>query len=182
MSMPGLKLNIFRMVGKVLILIAVILLLIANFVDIGDELVSINVLSIIGVGLLMGQFYIEKDFMDKFRKFIILILLIATLGVIIILIGVNAGEKYILPFSMIFTTPFAGVFCQQSALSIYKKEKKVFIITFAIMLLGLMSWMTIDEHEVPVLPTIALIFVLVGFGLIMVIETLLKKKKLLNYI
>lgn len=181
--MPGLKLNFIRVVGKALNLIAIILILVALFVVFGSELTITSLILTIGTILLIIQFYIEKDFMDKYRKFIILIVLVATIGIILFwILFVEEADDYeaIFYIVLIYIGPLSGVFYQQYSLSIYKKEKLGFLISFGIMMIGYIGWFNLTIELV--LPIIALIFAIVGLILIIVAESILRKKKLLNYI
>lgn len=181
--MPGLKLNIFRMVGKVLNLVSLILNVIILFVLI-DELLIMNLVLTIGIGVLVAQFYLENDFMDKYRKLIILAVLIFVMLFnliwMFVVIEGDANEEITLLFLM-YTGDLAGIFYQQYSLSIYKKEKLGFLISFGLVILGFIGALILFNREL-VLIIISMVLAIIGFVLIMTIENKLRKKKLLNYI
>jgi len=176
MSMPGLTKNILRMVGKVLNIIVLIILLINNF-QLYNEIFNLSLIFIlIGVLFLAIQFYITKDFWDDNRRILMAIII---LGTFIPSIYEIIKIQYL--FILIVISEYMLVFVEHYSLSIYKKEKKIFM-SFSIIIEILLTIYQIIMDQFIVLLLIGQIILLIGLVLILKIESMLKKQKLLNYI
>lgn len=174
------------MIGKVLNLIGVILLLISYFTSFDIKFIFPNLFVTIGTIFLIAQFYIEKDFWDEHRKVLMLILIIVFYAFPMIMVPIITEideAVVVVVIYLVYGAAILGVFYQQNSLSIYKKEKLIFIVFFAIIeVAGFFYQDLIGEGNIIPLVLTSQILMAVGFVFILLIESMLRKKKLLNYI
>mgnify|MGYP006282463199 CR=1 FL=1 len=180
--MPGLKINILRIVGKVINLVVVVLFIVDLFVNLGGEGALIPpVLITVGIALLIGQFFIEKDFLDDYRLIFIIIIYGATLIPAIFTLSDRTSGFTLAIVSVYIAAVLTTPFYQQYSLSIYKNEKTMFIVFFAFIEIAATLVIVVIEYMIWIV-IIAQILMAIALVMIFVVEAILKKKKLLNYI
>ncbi|MHA1338594.1 MAG: hypothetical protein ACTSRZ_01050 [Promethearchaeota archaeon] len=183
MSLPGMKKNILRVIGKIINIVVLALLLINNFTEFGNIFPLSSIFLLVGTVFLAAQFYIEKDFWDDHRKILmVLIVLITFIPVAIeIALKVTAGSQYLYLFLGVAASQYMVVFVEQYSLSIYKNEKSIFVV-FSILIEILLSLYQIMAMKLIILLLFAQILLLGAVIMILQVEAILKKEKLLNYI
>jgi hypothetical protein len=182
-AIPGVKFTIMRTIAMLMNLIAIILTL--SMAGLGIASHGENPLMILGpiIGVVLFGLCIklEIDAIDAHRPIFLIVSIVIAVVLEIIL-------TFVLTISWnsfgIFYLPLIGagillVICWHYTLSIYKNEKKRFIVA-GIGYLGL--WIGFGYSLVALLILVPTILVVAAMVMTLVAEQKLKQKKLLNYI
>ena len=185
MSILAKKEGFFRVLGTIIILIGLILSLILDFFIFNSALYYfIIIITLIPVIFLVICFKLEWSIIRNNTSAFFLILVFYLSLMIIISTLISPNDSYILPFVIIILSNILFLLCWHFSFSIYKKEKKLFIITGSGYILisifyKLGSLITQLGFYISIIPVFLLI---IGMCLIIIVETRMKKKGLLNYI
>jgi CDP-diglyceride synthetase len=182
-AMPGLKKSVFRLVGMVVNLVALVVMIIGLFVIFQDEdfLLQANIIVLVFVGLMILFLKWMNDFVDDHRKiFLLVILIVAGVFYPVFMENIDNGLWFL-------GLPYIGVVLHtlywHFSLSIYKKEKLMFIIFYAVVaILYIWPLVELDIKDSIVWPIVVVIIMTVGLLMVLLTEQSMKKAKLLNYI
>ncbi|NVM46522.1 MAG: hypothetical protein HWN79_16570 [Candidatus Lokiarchaeota archaeon] len=181
MSIRGKEEGIFRLIGSFLIFVSLILSVFFYFMALDNLYLSlISTLIIIPPFLMSVLLKLEQDFIVK-NSLIFLILLIIVVVVLNLVTLPFYSILHIIRFVLIESSDLLLISCWHFSLSLYKKNKLIFIIGgFSNVVLNVLLWLSLKHLFVV---SISLILTLI-FGLFMIIsaELIMKKKGLLNYI
>ena len=175
MSIEAKKEGILRLIGSVLILISLFPTVFLDILILNCPIVTYIIISTISPWMLLFILAkLEKEIVVEYFLYYVIFALVFTGG--LILIGLNAciGTDFRIYFILITISYVLLLFCWHYALSIYKKEKIIFIISgigYVILRIPLFMWQLIE-----------IIIFIVGFCLIIIAERKMKKKGMLNYI
>lgn len=180
-SIKGKKEGLLRVLGMVLILISVLASIIFDFFLLDLIAYVLTIIVLIPWFLLIVVLKLEKDFfVENMSK---LFIGLGIYSAIIIIIGSIIGLSATLFFIVAIISNILIIFCWHFALSIFKKEKIIFLIggigycvltaMFRVLLfIGLNLFLGIAP----------LLLVALGIILIIIAEMRMKKKGLLNYV
>ncbi len=181
MSVRGKKEAIFRIIGSFLILIGIVLSVFFNFLALNNLLLYLITILIIIPPFLVSIFLkLEQDFIVKnsTKILILLIILVAVLNLITLPLN---SMLLIIRFALIESSGLLLLSCWHFSLSIYKRDKLIFVISgISSFILNIILWFILKH-----LFTISIFLILTLFlGLFLIIsaELMMKKKGLLNYV
>ena len=172
-SIKGKKESLIRILGMILILLGLFASLIFVYFIVSIIIYLLLILIFIPWFILIVLLKLEKEFfVDNMPKLFVILLCYT---IVLILMGsiINNAESivfFISGISIILT-----IFCWHYALSIYKKEKIVFLISgiissILILIIGLL------------LALISLLLIILGIIAVIFAELRMRKKGLLNYV
>ncbi len=180
-SIKGKKEGLLRVLGMVLILISILASIIFDFFLLALITFVLTIIVLIPWFVLIVLLKLEKDFfVDNMAK---LFIGLGIYSAIIIIMGLIMGLSAVLLFITAMISNILIIFCWHFALSIFKKEKLIFLISgigycalTAIFRVLLFIKLNLLLGIVPLL--------LVGLGIILILiaEMRMKKKGLLNYV
>ena len=184
MSIQGKKEGICRIVGSLLILIGLILSLILDYFILNNPLLYLFVILIVVPPFLLSILLkLERDFIVNNSSKLLLLLVIESV-VLSALIFAYLDIFLIVKFVLIVSSFFLLISSWHFSLSLYKRNKLIFVFGgFGHSILNISLWFIIFNLEVVfIFNLILLVFILLGFLLIIVAELKMKKKGLLHYI
>jgi hypothetical protein len=180
-SIKGKKEGLLRVFGMVLILISVLTSIIFDFFLLNLTIYVLTLVVFSAWFILIVLLKLEKDFfVDNASKFFVGL---AIFSAIIIIIVLMAGLSASLTFIMIIISNILIIFCWHYALTIFKKEKLVFLIGgigYCIISAIFRVLMFIALNLI--LGAAPLLLVVLGIFLIIIAEMRMIKKGLLNYV
>lgn len=181
-SIKGKKESLLRVLGMVLILFGLIASLIFDFFIIDTGLYILTVLVMLPWFILIVLLKLEKDFfVENMVKFF---LALSIYSVVIIIIGIiGASTAFVMLYIMIVISNILIIFCWHYALSIFKKEKLIFLIGgIGYCVLVIVFKLSLFLLLGMILGLVPLVFVILGIFLIIIAEMRMKRKGLLNYV
>ena len=183
MSIQGKKEGICRLTGTTLILIALVLSIFFNYFIINNLLLYLLFI-LIGIPPFILSIFLklEQDFIVKNSSKILLI--IVTINITLIITAVFFSSFLMIKFALIVSSNLLFVSCWHFSLSLYKKNKLIFIFSglgYCIINLFLLFANFILNNLLFVILG-PLLLALIGILLIILAELSMKKKGLLNYI
>jgi len=180
-SIKGKKEGLLRVLGMVLILISVLASIIFDFFLLDLIAYVITIIVLIPWFLLIVVLKLEKDFfVDNMSK---LFIGLGIYSAIIIIIGSIIGLSATLLFIVAIISNILIIFCWHFALSIFKKEKIIFLIGGIGYSVLTAMFRVLLFIELNLLLGIApLLLLALGIILIIIAEMRMKKKGLLNYV
>ncbi len=172
---------LIRVLGTVLILISFLATIVFNFFVFNLILNIFILLIALPWFLIIILLKLEKDFIVE-RQLIILILMIVY-SVVMLLIG-SVLEDFLILLTFSSVSNILILLCWHYALSIYKKEKLIFLICgIGYCVLTSIFLLPVFISQIGLILGIApLISLIVGMLFILVAETRMRNKQLLNYI
>lgn len=178
MSLQAKKEGFLRLIGTILIIGGVALSIILDFYVLNKAPTYIfEILTIVLWLFIMVSFKLEiEDIVDNMEKIMMPLLIYS---IVVITFGASLSNNSINSIVFIFSTlsSVLSLICWHFSLSIYKKEKKAFLITgIGYIIISLIIRLVIILTLVPFFIFVA------GFVLIIYAENSMKKKGLLNYI
>ena len=181
-SIKGKKESLIRILGMVLILLGLFTSLILDYFIVSITIYLLVILIFIPWFILIVLLKLEKEFfVDNMPKlFVILIcytVVLITMGSII-----NTAESTVFLISGI--SIILIIFCWHYALSIYKKEKLIFLLTGIIAsILALVFKITVLILYIGLLFAFtSILLIILGIIAVIFAELRMKKKGLLNYV
>lgn len=180
-SIKGKKEGLLRVLGMVLILISVLASIIFDFFLLDLIAYVLTIIVLIPWFLLIVVLKLEKDFfVDNMSK---LFIGLGIYSAIIIIIGLIIGLSATLLFIVAIISNILIIFCWHFALSIFKKEKIIFLIGgIGYCVLTAMFRVLLFIGLNLLLGIAPLLLVALGIILIIIAEMRMKKKGLLNYV
>jgi len=180
-SIKGKKEGLLRVLGMVLILISVLASIIFDFILLDLIAYVITIIVLIPWFLLIVVLKLEKDFfVDNMSK---LFIGLGIYSAIIIIIGSIIGLSATLLFIVAIISNILIIFCWHFALSIFKKEKIIFLIGgIGYCVLTTIFRVLLFIASNLLLGIAPLLLVALGIILIIIAEMRMKKKGLLNYV
>ena len=181
MSIQGKKEGILRILGSFLILIGFILSIIFNIFTLNNFILFLVSLLIVVLPFLVSTLLkLEQDFIVKYSKSILFIL-----SILIVILNVFTLPAYsslnIINFVLIECSDLLLISCWHFSLSIYKREKIIFVLSGAGYFdLNIILWFSLTQ--ILIITIFQSLIFYVGFFLIISAELIMKKKGLLNYI
>jgi len=183
MSIQGKKEGICRLTGTTLILIGFVLSIPFNYFILNNSLLYLLFI-LIGIPPFLLSIFLklEQDFFVKNSSKILLI--VVTVVITFIIIAVFFISFLMIKFALIVSSNLLLVSCWHFSLSLYKKNKLIFIISgLGYCIINLFLWFAnFVLNNLLVVILLPLLLALVGILLIIVAELSMKKKGLLNYI
>jgi hypothetical protein len=180
-SIKGKKEGLLRVLGMVLILISVLASIIFDFFLLDLTMYILTLIVFIAWFVLIVLLKLEKDFfVDNASKlFVGLGIFSAVIIIIAAMIGISAS----LLFIMVIISNILIIFCWHFALTIFKKEKLIFLIGgigYCILtaIFRVLSFIALNL----IIGAAPLLLVVLGICLIIIAEMRMKKKGLLNYV
>lgn len=180
-SIKGKKEGLLRVLGMVLILISVLASIIFDFFLLALITFVLTIIVLIPWFVLIVLLKLEKDFfVDNMTK---LFIGLGIYSAIIIIVGSIMGLSAELLFIMAIISNILIMFCWHFALSIFKKEKLIFLIGgIGYCILTAMFRVLLFIALNLLLGIAPLLLVALGIILIIIAEMRMKKKGLLNYV
>ncbi|MHA1149020.1 MAG: hypothetical protein ACTSR8_12350 [Promethearchaeota archaeon] len=167
--------GILRLVGSALILISLFPTVFIDILVLNCPIVIYILISTISPWMLLFILAkLEKDIIIEYFLFYVIFLLAFTIGLIIIGLNACIDPNYVINFILVSISYILLLFCWYYSLSIYKKEKFIFLIAglaYLIIRIPFIIWELIE-----------IIIFSVGFCLILIAERSMKKKGMLKYI
>ena len=185
MSILAKKESLLRIFGSILILFAVLFTLIIDMLSLESEFDRFFMMAaIVPLIIIVVCFKLEWSLIrNNAIQFTVLFLLyLSTIIIIHIYLTINLG--YILRFLIILLSNIFLILSWHFSLSIYKKQKIIFVISGVINIL-LTTFFKLNSliAQFGILTSFFPIFLAIGgISLIIIIELNMKKKGLLNYI
>jgi hypothetical protein len=181
MSIRGKKEGFFRLLGSFLILLSLILSIFFNFLALNNLLLClVSIVIIIPPFLMSILLKLEQDFIVKnSKKFLFLL---TTAVAILNLITLPFYDMIVIVrFVLIESSDLLLISCWHFSLSLYKRNKIIFLISgISYLILDILFWLSLQHlFLIGLLLMLILIF---GLFLIIVAELLMKKKGWLKYI
>ena len=186
MSILAKKEGVLRLIGTSIILVGMLLSLIFDFFLLKQNVPSYFFIIITLIPIISSVVCLKLElniFRNNLKKFVFLNICYLTL-MIIIGIFLRPNDEFILPLIIIIISNVLIILCWHFSFSIYKKEKVIFIIsglgyiltTAIFKMYSIISQLGLYMSLIP--------FILIIFGIcdIIIVETRMKKKGLLNYI
>jgi hypothetical protein len=175
-ALPGAKFTIMRTLGMILNLLTIIF----SFIILGIAFPSAGFFTggiIIGIVCFVACLKLEYDFIDKYRKILLIIALV--LGLTLPLIGLADMALYTSVILWIAISMYLLTICWHYTLTIYKNEKLRFILGF----IGfVVLWVIFGYEPMKMLILIPIIILSISVVMTLVAERLLISKKLMNYV
>ena len=180
-SIKGKKEGLLRVLGMVLILISVVASIIFDFFLLNLTIYVLIMIVFIPWFILIVLLKLEKDFfVDNMSK---LFIGLGIYSAIIIIIGTIISIYGMLLFIAVIISNILIILCWHFALSIFKKEKLIFLIGGIGYCILTAIFRVILFIELNLILGIApLLLVALGICLIIIAEMRMKKKGLLNYV
>ncbi len=183
MSIQGKKEGICRLIGTTLILIGFVLSIPFNYFILNNSLLYLLFILIAIPPFILSIFLkLEQDFIIKNSLKILLIII--TIVITLIITAVLFSSFLMILFALIVSSNLLLVSCWHFSLSLYKKNKLIFIFSgLGYCIINLFLWFAnFVLNNLLVVILLPLLLALVGILLIIVAELSMKKKGLLNYI
>jgi hypothetical protein len=183
MSIQGKKEGICRLIGTTLILIGFIFSIPFNYFILNNSLLYLLYI-LIGIPPFILSIFLklEQDFIVKNSSKILLI--VVTISITLIITAIFFSSFLMIKFALIVSSNLLLVSCWHFSLSLYKKNKLIFIFSgLGYCIINLFLWFTnFVLNSLLVVILLPLFLALLGILLIIVAELSMKKKGLLNYI
>ena len=183
MSIQGKKEGICRLIGTTLIFIGLVLSIPFNYFIFNNSLLYLLFILICIPPFILSIFLkLEQDFIVKNSLKILLI--IVTINISLIITAIFFSSFLMIVFALIVSSNLLLVSCWHFSLSLYKKNKLIFIISgLGYCIINLFLWFAnYVLNSLFFVILLSLFLVLIGIMLIIVAELSMKKKGLLNYI
>ncbi len=183
MSIQGKKEGLCRLIGITLILIGLVLSISFNYFILNNLLLYLLFILIAIPPFILSIFLkLEQDFIVKNSSKILFI--IVTINVSLIITAVFFSSFLMIIFALIVSSNLLLVSCWHFSLSLYKKNKLIFIFSgLGYCIINLFLWFAnFILNNLLVVILVPLLLALIGILLIIVAELSMKKKGLLNYI
>jgi hypothetical protein len=181
-SIKGKKESLLRVLGMGLILIGLIASIIFDFFILSTTLYILTLVIFIPWFILIVLLKLEKDFfVDNMSKFLIVL---GIFFVVIIIISMIISPTNALVFVFLGISDILVLFCWHFALSIFKKEKLIFLlggIIFSI-ITAIFRLSILITNIGLLLGVSSLLLIIIGMLAILLAEIRMKKKGLLNYV
>ncbi len=180
-SIKGKKEGLLRVLGMVLILISVFGSIVFDFFLLDFTMYILILVVFIAWFVLIVLLKLEKDFFtDNASKFFIGL---GIFSVVMILIAAMISVSISLLFIVVIVSNILIIFCWHFALTIFKKEKLIFLIGgigYCILsaIFRALAFIALNL----LLGVAPLILVILGMCLVLLAEMRMKKKGLLNYV
>ncbi len=185
-SIKGKREGLMRILGTVLILFGLIASIISDFFILlsSTTLYILTLLIFIPWFILIVLLKLEKDFFVENMLKLFFILAIYSVTIIIIGSVISSSETITLLFVVLTISNILIIFCWHFALSIYKKEKLIFLLggigyCILMVIFGIGYLIAYFGWFLGLSP---LLSVILGICAIIIAEIIMKKKGLLNYI
>jgi len=181
-SIKGKKESLLRVLGMGLILIGIISSIIFDFIILSMTLYVLALVIFIPWFVLIILLKLEKDFFIENMTKLVIILTIFSAVIIFISMIINPATALLFVFLQI--SNILILFCWHFALSIFKKEKMIFLlggIVFCI-ITALFRVFTLLAIIGIILGISSLLLIILGMLAVLFAEMRLKKKGLLNYV
>jgi hypothetical protein len=183
MSIQGKKEGICRLIGTTLILIGLVSSILFNYFILNNSLLYLLFI-LIGIPPFLLSIFLklEQDFIVKNSLKILLV--IVTINISLIITAVFFSSFLMILFALIVSSNLLLVSCWHFSLSLYKKNKLIFIFSgLGYCIINLFLWFAnFILNNLFFVILLSLLLVLIGIMLIIVAELSMKKKGLLNYI
>lgn len=177
MSLIAKKAGILRLVGSVLILITFVLLISFSFWILNDMLALILLIGlIIPWALFSGLLKLEKTFFTNNGAVILIILIIFSITMPLII-----HFLITLDFIIIFISSICCLISWHFSLSIYKIKKIIFLMS-GLSSIGASIIISFLSFRIFPFLVIEILLLTIGMMVIMISESWMRKKGLLNYI
>ena len=183
MSIQGKKEGFCRLIGTTLIFIGLVLSILFNyFILTNSPLYLLFILICIPPFILSIFLKLERDFIVKNSSKILLI--IVSISISLIITATYFFSFLMIIFALIVSSNLLLVSCWHFSLSLYKKNKLIFIFSgLGYCIINLFLWFSnFVLNNLLVVILLPLLLALVGILLIIVAELSMKKKGFLNYI
>jgi len=185
MSVLAKKEGLLRAIGSLIIFIGLFLSIISDFFLLDNFIYYLFlIILIIPIIIFVICAKLEWDIIRNYPKIALAFLSCYVLLMIIIGILTKPYNEFLQQFSIIIISNILLITCWHFSLSIYKKEKIIFLISglgFIITSFFFKVGLIITQMGL-IISFLPLILIIFGMSLILVIETKMKKKELLNYI
>ena len=180
-SIKGKKESLIRVLGMILILLGLFVLLILDYYIFSIIIYLLVILIFIPWFILIVLLKLEKEFFVDNMPKLIVILLCYTVVLIIMGSIINTAESIVFLISGI--SIILIIFCWHYALSIYKKEKLIFLLSGVISSILVFIKISIAILIIALLlAAISIILIVLGIIAVILAELRMKKKGLLNYV
>jgi hypothetical protein len=183
MSIQGKKEGFCRLIGTTLIFIGLVLSIPFNYFILNNSLLYL-IFILIGIPPFLVSIFLklEQDFIVKNSLKILFI--IVTIDISLVITTVFFISFLMILFALIVSSNFLLVSCWHFSLSLYKKNKLIFIISgLGYCIINFFLWFAdFVLNNLLVVILLPLSLALIGILLIIVAELSMKKKGLLNYI
>lgn len=180
-SIKGKKESLIRVLGMILILLGLFVLLILDYYIFSIIIYLLVILIFIPWFILIVLLKLEKEFFVDNMPKLIVILLCYTVVLIIMGSIINTAESIVFLISGI--SIILIIFCWHYALSIYKKEKLIFLLSGVISSILVFIKISIAILIIALLlAAISIILIILGIIAVILAELRMKKKGLLNYV
>ena len=180
-SIKGKKESLIRVLGMILILLGLFVLLILDYYIFSIIIYLLVILIFIPWFILIVLLKLEKEFFVDNMPKLIVILLCYTIVLIIMGSIINTAESIVFIISGI--SIILIIFCWHYALSIYKKEKLIFLLSGVISSILVFIKISIAILIIILLlAAISIILIILGIIAVIFAELRMKKKGLLNYV
>lgn len=180
-SIKGKKESLIRVLGMILILLGLFVLLILDYYIFSIIIYLLVILIFIPWFILIVLLKLEKEFFVDNMPKLIVILLCYTIVLIIMGSIINTAESIVFIISGI--SIILIIFCWHYALSIYKKEKLIFLLSGVISSILVFIKISIAILIIALLlAAISIILIVLGIIAVILAELRMKKKGLLNYV
>ena len=181
-SIKGKKESLIRVLGMVLILIGLFTSLIFDYFIISITIYLLVILIFIPWFILIVLLKLEKEFFVDNMPKLFVILICYTVVLIIMGFIINAAESTVFLISGILIILI--IFCWHYALSIYKREKLIFLLS------GIISSILVLVFKISLLiiyiglllALASMLLIILGIIAVIFAELSMKKKGLLNYV
>lgn len=181
-SIKGKKESLIRVLGMVLILLGLFTSLIFDYFIVSITIYILVILIFIPWFILIVLLKLEKEFFVDNMPKLFVILICYTVVLIIMGSIINTAESIVFLISGI--SIILIIFCWHYALSIYKKEKLIFLLS------GIISSILVLGFKISILilyiglllALTSILLIILGIIAIIFAELRMKKKGLLNYV
>lgn len=181
MSIRGKKEGFFRLIGSFLILVSLILSVFFNFLALNNLFLSLISVLIITLPFLISILLkLEQDFVVKNSVKILILLTIIVVALNVVTLPIYS-ILFIVRIAIIESSGILLIVCWHFSLSIYKKNKLIFILS-GFGSFGLNMLLLLNLNHLFVISISLMLTLFLGIFLIISAELILKKKGLLNYI
>ncbi len=180
-SIKGKKESLIRVLGMVLILIGLFTSLIFDYFIISITIYLLVILIFIPWFILIVLLKLEKEFFVDNMPKLFVILICYTVVLIIMGFIINAAESIVFLISGI--SIILIIFCWHYALSIYKREKLIFLLSGIISsILALVFKISLLIVYIGLFALASMLLIVLGIIAVIFAELSMKKKGLLNYV
>lgn len=185
MSILAKKQSLTRVIGAVIILMALLISLIIDFFILKNFLIYLYVIiTIMPILFLVSCFKLEWNVLRNNPRQFFLIIIFYLILMIILGALIRSSDVDFPQIMFVITSNLLLIMCWHFSFSIYKNEKILFIVSGLgyIIITVLFKWVTVFTQLGFFVSIFPLFLIILGMCLIIGVEIQMKKKGLLNYL